>query len=88
MTGGVMSVPSRDDIKNVVVETFCKISDNPKIEEMFDIYFDVGIDSLDVAEVMMDIEDVFKITIEVEDIKDCNIVRDVVDVVCRIMGVK
>jgi len=82
-----MSVPTRDDIKTHVVNAFCMVSSNDNVDESYSIIFDIGIDSLDIAEVIMEIEDSLDINIEIEDVAECKTVSDVVESVCKILKV-
>lgn len=52
--------------------------DKSKITEDSDIIKDIGADSLDIVEFLMDAENVWGITIEEEDVKDLHTIGDVV----------
>ena len=52
--------------------------DKSKITEDSDIIKDVGADSLDIVEFLMDAENEWGITIEEEDVKDLHTIGDVV----------
>lgn len=53
-------------------------SDKSKITEDSDIIKDIGADSLDIVEFLMDAENEWGITIEEEDVKDLHTIGDVV----------
>lgn len=52
--------------------------DKSKITEDSDIIKDIGADSLDIVEFLMDAENEWGITIEEEDVKDLHTIGDVV----------
>lgn len=52
--------------------------DKSKITEDSDIIKDIGADSLDIVEFLMDAENVWGITIEEEDVKNLHTIGDVV----------
>lgn len=52
--------------------------DKSKITEDFDIIKDIGADSLDIVEFLMDAENEWGITIEEEDVKNLHTIGDVV----------
>lgn len=52
--------------------------DKSKITEDSDIIKDIGADSLDIVEFLMDAENEWDITIEEEDVKDLHTIGDVV----------
>ena len=52
--------------------------DNSKITEDSDIIKDIGADSLDIVEFLMDAENEWGITIEEEDVKNLHTIGDVV----------
>lgn len=52
--------------------------DKSKIAEDSDIIKDIGADSLDIVEFLMDAENEWGITIEEEDVKDLHTIGDVV----------
>ena len=52
--------------------------DKSKITEGSDIIKDIGADSLDIVEFLMDAENEWGITIEEEDVKDLHTIGDVV----------
>ena len=53
-------------------------NDKSKITEDSDIIKDIGADSLDIVEFLMDAENEWGITIEEEDVKDLHTIGDVV----------
>ena len=52
--------------------------DKSKITEDYDIIKDIGADSLDIVEFLMDAENEWGITIEEEDVKNLHTIGDVV----------
>lgn len=52
--------------------------DKSKITEYSDIIKDIGADSLDIVEFLMDAENEWGITIEEEDVKDLHTIGDIV----------
>lgn len=65
-----------DKIKDMLEKQFG--IDKSKITEDSDIIKDIGADSLDIVEFLMDAENEWGITIEEEDVKDLHTIGDVV----------
>ena len=66
----------RDKIKDMLEKQLG--IDKSKITEDSDIIKDIGADSLDIVEFLMDAENEWGITIEEEDVKDLHTIGDVV----------
>ena len=65
-----------DKIKDLLEKHLC--IDKSKITEDSDIIKDIGADSLDIVEFLMDAENEWGITIEEEDVKNLHTIGDVV----------
>lgn len=65
-----------DKIKDMLEKQLC--IDKSKITEDSDIIKDIGADSLDIVEFLMDAENEWGITIEEEDVKNLHTIGDVV----------
>lgn len=66
-----------DTVKNIIAE---QLSINPdKVTEDCDIVKDLGLDSLDIVELVMALEEEWGIVADDEDIKTLHTVKDVVD---------
>ena len=66
-----------DDVKNVIVEQLSVNADEVKLESKF--VDDLGADSLDVVELVMELESKFDVEIPDEEAEKISTVKDVVD---------
>lgn len=76
----------KEDVSKVVLEAFRKASNNRSVDEQYSVLFDLGFDSIDVTEVIMEIEECFDIDIDADDIVDCRTVGETIDKVWEIMN--
>ena len=74
---------NRDEIKSKVMDVVADHLNKPKddLKEDMHIVNDLGADSLDAVEIMMDIEDAFDLSIPEEDAEKIQTIKDAVDYV-------
>lgn len=84
---------TREDIKKQVIETICKILDissvglkKEDINESTRFVYDLGADSLDMVEILMDFERVFCIKSHDEEINTTVTVGEAIDTIAKKLG--
>jgi len=81
-------VADRSEVAARIIELVAEKMDKPKdeISEDKSIINDLGADSLDVVELMMDMEDEFELSIPEEEAQKLETIGSVIDYVCEHSG--
>ena len=82
-----MSGPGTNDIEAGVIEALKRVSRRPVEPSLAsDLVADLGFDSLEVLELVAELEDRFDITVPVEDVPSVRTVAQVIAHVARLVG--
>jgi len=76
------------EIRTVALEAFRHIANDEGIGESYNIVFDLKFDSIDMVEVVMEIEDKFDISIDEQDYADCITVEEFINRLVKNIGVE
>ena len=76
------------EIRTVALEAFRHIANDEGIGESYNIVFDLKFDSIDMVEVVMEIEDVLNISIDEQDYADCVTVEEFINRLVKNIGVE
>ncbi len=83
-----MSTPTTENVEQKVIELVCNQVDIPKEKISLDSHFiaDIGFDSLDIVEFVMQVEDEFNISVSDEDSESIKTVGDAVKVIQKLIS--